>query len=133
MKIDQIPFETHLSTLIEHRNPEMSWSIRRQRKWPHAQTGDRVGDHFKSDNDEDKLTYHAVVQAYKFVILVTILVLGDDGGGLAERKTNRVWRKLKIKWVLDRDKIWPIFLNLEQFHGICLSDQRRIVIILVLH
>ena len=90
MKIDLILFETHLSTLIEHRNPEMSWSICRQRKWPHAQTGDRVGDHFKSDNDEDKLTYHAVVQAGKFVILVTILVLGDDSGGLAERKTNRV-------------------------------------------
>ena len=53
MKIYQIPFETHSSPLIEHRNPEMSWSIRRQSKCTHIWINDHVDNHFKSNNNED--------------------------------------------------------------------------------
>lgn len=40
--------------------------------------------------------------------------------------------KPQTKRVIHHDKMWPIFLNVEQFHGIHLGDQRKIVIILVL-
>ena len=82
----------------------------------------------------DEPTYHVVAQACKFVILVVISMSGDDGGSLAERETNEgvVNSKPKMKRVLDCDKIWPIFLNLEQFRGVRLSDRRRIVILLLL-
>ena len=109
MKIDQIPFEAHSSPLIEHQNPEMSWSICHQSKCPHGRINNHVDNHIKSNNNEDadELTYHVVVQACKFVSLAAILMLGDDNGSLAERKTNGgvVNSKPKTKRVLNRDKI----------------------------
>lgn len=109
MKIDQIPFETYLSALIEHWNLKMSQGICTQSKFLHGRIRDHVGDHFKSDSDKDadELTYHVVIQACKFVILAGISMLGDDGNGLAERETGRgvVNSKPKMKRVLDRDKI----------------------------
>lgn len=114
----------------------MSWSISCRSKRPHGRICNHVGDHFKSDSGEevDKLTYHVVVQTCKFVILAMISMLGDDGGGLAEREPSGgvVNSKPKKNRVLDRDKIRPIFLNVEQFYGVHLGDRRRMIIILVL-
>jgi hypothetical protein len=73
-----------------------------------------------------------VVQACKFIIFAVILMLGDSGGGLVEQETSKsvVNSKPNTKKVLDRDNIWSIFLNVEQFHGGCLGDRCRIVVML---
>ena len=42
-------------------------------------------------------------------------------GGTRDQRSV-VNSKPKTKQILDRDKIWSIFLNPEQFHGVCLGD-----------